>query len=80
MIYNVILVSSIQQRDSVIHTLFLLVSEYLCSSKIYDHGHFLVIGSSFHEAFPVLFCFVLFCFVLFCFPIVAFVSFLQDSV
>ena len=70
MIYNVILVSSIQQRDSVIRILFLLVLEYLCSSKIYDHGHFLLIGSSFHTAFPVFFFSL----------IVAFVSFLQDSV
>ena len=73
MIYNVILVSSIQQRDSVIRILFLLVLEYLCSSKIYDHGHFLLIGSSFHTAFPVFFFF-------FFSLIVAFVSFLQDSV
>ena len=38
---------------SVIHILFLLVLEYLCSCKIYDLGHFLLNGSSFHAAFLV---------------------------
>ena len=79
MICNVILLSSIQQRDSVIRILFLLVLEYLCSNKIYDHGHFYLLDPAFMQLF-LFFVVVVVVVVVVVFLIVAFVSFLQDSV